>query len=93
MGVSSSAPPRASGSFSQGRWVTPSTSSWGLDPSRGPLGRRHEAAAGPPPLRTRLPVIVLPHRELPGGWSLPYSTHAGQLFFGQGCCGWNAEAL
>ena len=42
-----------------------------LDPSRGPLGRRHEAPSGPPPLRTCLPVIVLPHHELPGGWSLP----------------------
>ena len=38
-----------------------------LDPFRGPLGRHQEAPPGPPSLRTRLSVIVLPCHELPGG--------------------------
>lgn len=42
-----------------------------LDPFRGPLGWGQEAPPGPAPLCTGLPVVVLPHHELPGGWSLP----------------------
>ncbi|KAM5311573.1 peroxisomal membrane protein 2 isoform 2-T4 [Glossophaga mutica] len=38
-----------------------------LDPSRGPLGRGQEAPPGPPSFCTGLPVVVLPHHELPGG--------------------------
>ena len=41
-----------------------------LDPFRGPLGKHQEAPPGPPSLRTRLPVFVLPCHELPGGRSL-----------------------
>lgn len=41
-----------------------------LDPSRGALGGRQEAAPGASALCARLPVLVLRCHELPGGWSL-----------------------